>query len=158
MSKRNPLTLGVWGTEKQGGTRTVAAEAYWREPLKWNRDAEKARTRRRVFCASLADVFEKWDGPMTDTKGQVLHVENWSDGLWGHHPGKSLPPLHLQAVRHRLWELIEKTPWLDWLLLTKRPENVGLMVPNLWLIKGFPANVWMGVTAENPQPAAGVPT
>ena len=55
MSKRNPGTLGVWG---DGGTRVVAAEAQWKLPLKWDRDAAKAGERRRVFCASLADVFE----------------------------------------------------------------------------------------------------
>src|SRR5690606_36582345 len=54
MSKRNPKTLGVWGPR---GTRVVAAESYWRQPLKWDREAAAAGERRRVFCASLADVF-----------------------------------------------------------------------------------------------------
>lgn len=31
----------------------------WREPLKWNRDAAAAGERRRVFCASLADVSKE---------------------------------------------------------------------------------------------------
>lgn len=35
-SKRNPGTLGVWGPN---GTRVVASEAMWREPLKWNKAA-----------------------------------------------------------------------------------------------------------------------
>ena len=34
LSGRNPGTLGKWGPN---GTRVVAAEARWREPLKWNR-------------------------------------------------------------------------------------------------------------------------
>ena len=29
----------------------------------------------------------------------------------------------LNASRERLWKLIEETPQLDWLLLTKRPET-----------------------------------
>ena len=29
----------------------------------------------------------------------------------------------------RLFDLIEETPWLDWLLLTKRPEYIGLLGP-----------------------------
>jgi protein gp37 len=52
----------------------------------------------------------------------------------------------LNAWRDKLWPLIEQTPHLDWLLLTKRPHNVSHMVPwtDIW-----PANVWLGTTAEN---------
>ena len=45
----------VWGPESQ---RRFFTDAHWKEPLKWNRDAAAAGTRRRVFCASMADVFE----------------------------------------------------------------------------------------------------
>jgi protein gp37 len=31
---------------------------HWAEPLKWARAAAKAGERHRVFCASMADVFE----------------------------------------------------------------------------------------------------
>ena len=50
-----------------------------------------------------------------------------------------------------MWELIKNTPNLDWLLLTKRPENFGAMLP--WLGPLSPVislppwpNVWLGVT------------
>lgn len=36
MSKRNPKVLGVLGDD---GTRVIAAEPYWRAPLKWNAEA-----------------------------------------------------------------------------------------------------------------------
>lgn len=39
-----------WGGEALGGTRRVASETKWREPLKWNRAAERDGVRRRVFC------------------------------------------------------------------------------------------------------------
>jgi protein gp37 len=45
-----------------------------------------------------------------------------------------------------LLALIDATPELDWLLLTKRPENVGKFVPAAWW--GRP-NVWFGITAED---------
>lgn len=48
----------------------------------------------------------------------------------------------LDPVRERLWALIDATPNLDWLLLTKRPENIGPM-----LATEQRANVWLGVTA-----------
>lgn len=45
--------------------------------------------------------------------------------------------------------LIEQTPNLDWLLLTKRPENVADSVPVKWFGDGFPSNLWIGTTVEN---------
>src|SRR5581483_4117136 len=44
-----------WGT---GQPRRPASERTWAEPLRWNRAAERAGERRRVFCASMADVFD----------------------------------------------------------------------------------------------------
>lgn len=89
--------------------------AYWRKPLKWNREAAAERKPRRVFCASLADVFDN-QAP--------------------------------QAWRDDLWALIEATPWLTWMLLTKRPQKIVGMVPPRWLIEP-PRNVWYGATIEH---------
>lgn len=110
--------LPVWG---QDAARKVAAESTWQNPVKWNRDAARDGVKRRVFCASLADVFEDYRGP---------------------------DRLAISAARERLFALILSTPNLIWLLLTKRPENVRHMVPPAWL-QAFPANIWIGCTAEN---------
>jgi protein gp37 len=56
----------------------------------------------------------------------------------------------LDAHRERLWALIEATPWLDWLLLTKRPQHINNMVP--WG-GDWPPNVWLGATVEDQQRA-----
>ena len=53
--------------------------------------------------------------------------------------------------RHDLWELIAATPHLDWLLLTKRPQNIAKMLPSAWG-KGW-LNVWLGTTCENQEEA-----
>jgi protein gp37 len=78
-------------------------------------------TRQRVFCASMADVFE--DNPQ---------VMDW---------------------RAELFEMIEATPNLDWLLLTKRPEKIrelgalAVVQPfNHWLVTH--KNVWIGTSIE----------
>jgi protein gp37 len=140
MSKRNPATLGVWG---DAGTRVVASEAMWKQPLKWNQTAICGKCghseilgsddcrhcgenfhpqiRPRVFCSSLADVFE--DRP------------------------------ELRAPRQRLFHLIDDTPNLDWLLLTKRPEYVIGLQPYKWDMCGWPKNVWLGTTVENQEQA-----
>jgi protein gp37 len=94
----------------------VLSTDYWKQPAKWDAAAAKAGERHRVFCSSMADVFED-------------------------HPT-------VAEQRARLWPLIEATPNLDWLLLTKRPENIMAMVPEAWRA-GFPANVWQGATTEN---------
>lgn len=44
-----------WG---ERGTRVPASEAYWRQPLTWNRRAAQTGVPEFVFCASTADVFE----------------------------------------------------------------------------------------------------
>lgn len=44
-----------WG---QGRPRVRTSKSNWNLPLRWNAEAERAGVRRRVFCASLADVFD----------------------------------------------------------------------------------------------------
>ncbi len=112
--------LDVWGVDAQ---RKPMSEAYWRDPVKWNRKAQAEGIRRRVFCASMADVFEI----PPERNVQAHQVQN--------------------AARARLWKLIEETPWLDWLLLTKRPQHVEDCVP--WPRGEWPANIWLGTTTED---------
>ena len=124
LSKRNPGTLGAWGPN---GTRVLASESMWRQPLKWDRDAEttaevRPEDRPRVFCASLADVFEDWDGILTNSRGDVINSRNWQPIL-----SEGPKAATLDDVRARLFRLIDATPNLDWLLLTKRPESVRRM-------------------------------
>ncbi len=101
----------VWGIRAE---RRFFGDKHWAEPLKWDRDAAAERERPRVFCASMADVFED--------------------------------RADLDAARGRLWRLIEQTPNLDWLLLTKRPDLVNAKTP--WG-QNWPPNVWLGTTVEN---------
>ena len=88
---------------------------HWQGPIAWNAEAESSGRRRRVFCASMADVFEE--------------------------------RADLDAWRQKLWHLIEETPSLDWLLLTKRPHAVMRQVS--WTDGRWPINVWLGTTVEN---------
>lgn len=44
-----------WGPH---GERVRTAPANWKQPIKWDKAAAAAGTRPRVFCASLADVFD----------------------------------------------------------------------------------------------------
>lgn len=52
-AKRSGLVQ--WGA---GAERRRSSPANWQKPLKWNAEAERLGIRYRVFCASLADVFD----------------------------------------------------------------------------------------------------
>lgn len=58
-------------------------------------------------------------------------------------------PQWRKGIRPRLWKLIEETPRLFWLLLTKRIENAETMLPREWMEYGFPHNVGIGVSIEH---------
>ena len=114
-----------WGKVEWGpaGKRLRTSVANWKNPLAWNK---KSETRAKVFCASLADVFEeKLDQP---------EMVGW---------------------RADLLALIEDTPHLDWLLLTKRPENVMRLVNEARgdVVERLPDNVWIGTSVENQEQA-----
>lgn len=57
----------------------------------------------------------------------------------------------IDAERQKLWPLIRCTPWLNWLLLTKRAERIVDNLPEDWG-QGYP-NAWLGVTVENQENA-----
>lgn len=123
MAERFPKIHGTWGPN---GTRVMRSESYWRQPLKWNRAAEKEGVRKRVFCASMADVFE-------------------------YLPENNPSAMAVFEARQRLGYLIFDTPNLDWLLLTKRPENVSPFYNGL--SRSWPRNAWLGVSVENQEMA-----
>lgn len=142
------LKKSKWGPS---GTRVVTTDDYWRKPIRWNAEAERTGERPRVFCASLADVFEDWDGSMINSDGGELstcwnHKEFsvWEDEYCPICGAEGLG-VSMDHVRKRLFNLIDATPHLDWLLLTKRPENI---IP-FWPDGRRRENVWLGASVEN---------
>lgn len=107
--------------ELWNGERRRTSAKYWQQPHQWGLASamrDVGEPKQRVFCASLADVFD-----------------NQVPAEW----------------RADLWRLIRSTPELNWLLLTKRPQNIEKMrtsadEPWPW---PFP-NVWLGTTVESP--------
>lgn len=51
----------------------------------------------------------------------------------------------------RVWSLVRLTPWLDWLMLAKRPERIAELLPDDWGA-GYP-NVWLGTSVEDQEQA-----
>lgn len=151
MSVRNPKVLGSWGPQ---GSRVLASDSQWTSPIRWDRQHalwDYWDRNQRVFCASLADVFEDWTGQMTDSRGSKLWLdfpESATQGVAKPFPADSQPqgafPYQLDHARSRLWRLIRSTPHLNWILLTKRPENIARMMP-----QGSWPNVWLGTSVES---------
>jgi protein gp37 len=109
--------VSEWG---ENGKRKRTSEPYWAKPIKWNKRQKLAEhvghkdsdlvvpKRPKIFCASLADVF--------DPHPSICNL--WHDDLW---------------------KLIRDTPYLNWLVLTKRPELARVDIPH---------NVWFGISAS----------
>jgi len=95
-AKRYAAGQVLWGVDAE---RRTFGDKHWKAPTDWNKKAAREGKRMRVFCASMADVFDK-NAP--------------------------------EGARDRLWALIKATPWLDWLLLTKRIGNAKGMLPADW--------------------------
>jgi protein gp37 len=108
----------------------------WGDPLKWNRTAAKTGYRPRVFCASLADVFDN----------EV--VQSWRDDLW--QLLRETPLLRWILLTKRIGNAAKMLP-PDWPF-----QNAGLMATlenqPVW-DRDFPKLMatpaaWHGVSAE----------
>lgn len=139
-----------WGSF---GTRVKTNASYWKQPYKWAREAVAAQRfnamkanpapyrSELVFCASWADVFEDWDGVIRDHAGHILtpsyEPAGWQDRF-----------ATMDDMRSDLFTMIDLTPHLTWLLLTKRPENIRRMWPG-----GYRHNVWLGTSVSDQETA-----
>lgn len=142
--------LGVtWGA---GAPRRRTAASTWKMPLAWDRKAAKEGRRARVFCASLADVF---DAEVSD---------DWRDDLFA----------LIAATPHLDWLLLTKRPKVGrdylnrryglpavWLDAVAGLTRSGIIPPSMSacaqalevcsrLSPSTPLpNVWLGTTVEN---------
>jgi len=171
LSKRNPKLLGEWGP---GKPRVLASEKMWREPLKWNEQT-------LYQCSSCWQTYHRnsrqssgWECYCSESEPTVCETRrmrvfcaslaDWLDD-----------EVSIEWLV-RLLMLIRETPNLDWLLLTKRPQNfkkrmqVALKLVlkatggepcneadfiDGWINKQdtIPPNVWIGTTVEDQQRA-----
>jgi len=91
-----------WGA---GNPRSRTSEANWRKPLAWNKRCEKLGIRERVFCASLADVFDN-EAP-----------QEWREDLWD----------LIRATPNLDWLLLTKR-------IGNAPSMLPMVrIPNVWI-------------------------
>ncbi len=98
--------------------RRRTSESNWQRPVKWDEQAP---------------VFKRENGhrPRVFCASLADAFDNQADSSW----------------RKDLFALIRECDRLDWLLLTKRPQNIAKMLPSNWGA-GYD-NVWLGITAED---------
>lgn len=96
------------------GKRRMTSPENWKQPVKWNKAAQRLGIPQTVFGPSLADPFDN-----------------------------QVPP----EWRANYFKLIRDTPWLIYLLLTKRPQNIIDMVDRAG--GRLPRNVALGTTIED---------
>lgn len=112
--------------------RHVTSDAYWRQPLVWNKVSDPARPT-LVFCGSLCDVFER-DTALYEPRRKLFDL--------------------IAATPNLMWLLLTKRPenvkdccvasfW--------KHETHGLGWH--WVNGEYPKNVWLGVTVENQKAA-----
>ena len=96
----------VWGANND---RRRFGDKHWAEPLKWDRKAEADGVRRRVFCASMADVFEDREDHQADRQR-----------LWD----------LIEETPHLDWQLLTKRPEN---VLTMTSFDFFERRPNVWI-------------------------
>jgi protein gp37 len=116
-----------WGP---GVSRFRTSEGNWKQVLKWDAKAKVER-----------DAGILWNGRPGYWPVFCASLADVFDNEW---------PI---GAREDLWRLIEQTPNLSWLLVTKRIGNVPRMVPAAWMNSGFPANVRLLISACNQEEA-----
>lgn len=121
--------VSAWGAERRR-TKT------WGDPVKWNRKAVEAGYKPRIFCASLADVFDN-EVP-----------QEWREDLWQLFRGT--PNLRWIVLTKRIGNVLKMVP-ADWPF-----AHVGIMATMVnqleydrdrLKLSSVPAP-WRGISAE----------
>jgi protein gp37 len=112
---------GHWGPDSP---RKMQSENTWLQPFIWDEAARKAGVKAKVFCASMADVFEGHPDTLQSLARLLTIIE--------HTP-------------NLIWQLLTKRPEnINTLLMANKSR---------WYKDGFPPNLWIGTSVENQEMA-----
>lgn len=133
-TRNNRFGGGNWG---HGAPRRRTSPSNWHNPLRWNRQAAEQGIRYRVFCASLADVFDneapiEWRRDLFDLIASTPHLD-WL--LLTKRIGNVMPMVSEVADHPR------------------SASHDGDLMAHHWRNGTPPANVWLGATVVNQQEA-----
>lgn len=137
--------MALWGNHK----RVLTSEKYWEQPLRWNKQSKSkhnAWSRFKEQYPGLSDEQLISKGFIKTVKPKVF-CGSMCDIF-----DNSVP----FAWRLHLFTLIQNTPYLDWLLLTKRIGNSQKMLDDIMRFNKINEpldNVWLGITICNQKEA-----
>lgn len=129
-----------WG---KGQPRSRTSHENWRKPRVWNRNAAEIEANIR---ADIGNTSEYQDVDYERPRVFCASLADWLDHEAEH------------GWRVDLLNLIEATPHLDWLLLSKRPESWSARMHECayaaplaarWINGEAPKNVWVGTSVED---------
>lgn len=138
-----------WGCDFVGGDPACAPAAgeagavcyakTWAERTGYSESGSQfpiwgAHEKRRFFGDKHLNQPLKWNAA-AENEGVRRRVFCMSMGDWAEGRQDQKPYLD------QLWSIIPRTPWLDWLMLTKRPQLINKLCP----LQPMP-NLWHGVT------------
>lgn len=138
-----------WGcnevTDEECGdcyARDLARQYGWKDggnagPEIWG--APRATTRRILSDKHNAEPYVWNAAAWLRDERECVFVESMSD-LFEFHP-------LLVAPRQIAFRTIKNTPYLDYKMLTKRPQMITRYVPKEWLEGDWPLNAWIGFSA-----------
>lgn len=92
----------IWGPDAK---REHASESYWKQPIKWNKEAAASGEPFRVFCSSLSDVCEDRPDLMAPRERLMRLIE-------------ATPALIWLLCTKRPENFLRLFPWKEW------PKNV----------------------------------
>lgn len=182
----------TWG---KGAVRSRTSAANWKEPLKWNKEAGKSRWFEGSLWRQWGESSTVGDPDSMRICTERMDLSPEAQHVLGENNLEFVPSEWDALPRHRprvfcasladwlddevpiewlvdLMGLVQNTPHLDWLMLTKRPQNFtrrmnaalkrilqatgGQPCDEADFIDGWvnkqdciPPNVWIGATAEN---------
>lgn len=114
--------------------RLMRSPSYWKQPERWNREAAKAGVRRRVFCASLSDVFEDHPGVVADRIRLFALIEQTPNLDW---QLLTKRPENMARLAPRSWE----TRWPDNVWAGTTAENAEMLARRAPYLRQIPARV-----------------
>lgn len=98
------------------------------------RDKDRFKQDPKTVIRSVPATFNK---PLSWKEPALVFTCSWSDWFI----------TEADEWRAEAWDIIKRTPWLTYQILTKRPERIMANLPPDWG-EGYP-NVWLGVSVEN---------
>jgi protein gp37 len=101
------------------------SEGYWKQPVSWNRSAESQGKKLKVFCSSMADVFESHP----DVASERLK-------LWE----------LIEATPYLIWQLLTKRPHNILAMVPKRWKSC--FPSNVWAMTTTEDQQWFDVRAK----------